>query len=262
MTTRKTTGKKALPQAQDSPDVANGSESEAERGEELAAKDLPQNPREEMTPRELRRESEEAELRQQDRNDDEPQAAHKDTAADRAAPLEKAAPRRTARKSAATQSIVKRPAKKAAKKAGRKRAAHTKPEEPTPETRYFSRDESWLRFNLRVLEEAQDEKNPLLERVKFLAITASNLDEFVEIRVAGILQRIEDGIALPQTPDEAGLTQQERLDHLSERMSEFVAEQYRCWNKQLLPAMAQAGIRILRWKEPRGPRARPHVLPG
>jgi polyphosphate kinase len=259
MTTRKTTGKKALPQAQDSPDVANGSESEAERGEELAAKDLPQNPREEMTPRELRRESEEAELRQQDRNDDEPQAAHKDTAADRAAPLEKAAPRRTARKSAATQSIVKRPAKKAAKKAGRKRAAHTKPEEPTPETRYFSRDESWLRFNLRVLEEAQDEKNPLLERVKFLAITASNLDEFVEIRVAGILQRIEDGIALPQTPDEAGLTQQERLDHLSERMSEFVAEQYRCWNKQLLPAMAQAGIRILRWKE-LSHEARAHAL--
>ena len=58
---------------------------------------------------------------------------------------------------------------------------------------FFSRDESWMRFNQRVLEEAQDESNPLLERVKFLAITASNLDEFVEIRVAGMLQRIEDG---------------------------------------------------------------------
>src|SRR6202522_3317836 len=61
------------------------------------------------------------------------------------------------------------------------------------ENLFFSRDESWMRFNERVLEEAQDETNPLLERVKFLAITASNLDEFVEIRVAGIMKRIEDG---------------------------------------------------------------------
>src|ERR1700691_4069950 len=62
---------------------------------------------------------------------------------------------------------------------------------------FFNRDDSWLRFNGRVLEEAQDESNPLLERVKFLAITASNLDEFIEIRVAGILQRIEDGYTEP-----------------------------------------------------------------
>src|ERR1700734_2896689 len=82
------------------------------------------------------------------------------------------------------------------------------------ENLFFSRDESWLRFNQRVLEEAQDETNPLLERVKFLAITASNHDEFVEIRVAGILQRIEDGYNLAQPPDEGGLTPQERLDGL------------------------------------------------
>jgi polyphosphate kinase len=58
---------------------------------------------------------------------------------------------------------------------------------------FLSRDESWLKFNRRVLEEAEDAANPLLERVKFLAITASNLDEFFEIRIAGVLQRIEDG---------------------------------------------------------------------
>jgi len=58
---------------------------------------------------------------------------------------------------------------------------------------YFNRHESWLAFNRRVLEEALDEGNPLLERVKFLAITASNLDEFVEVRVSGLLQQVEHG---------------------------------------------------------------------
>src|SRR5580693_9356349 len=115
------------------------------------------------------------------------------------------------------------------------------------ENLFFSRDESWMRFNQRVLEEAQDETNPLLERVKFLAITASNLDEFVEIRVAGFLQRIEDGYNLAQPPDEGGLTPQERLDGLMSRIHQFVEAQYRCWNEQLLPALQTARIRILRW---------------
>ena len=117
------------------------------------------------------------------------------------------------------------------------------------ENLFFSRDESWMRFNQRVLEEAQDETNPLLERVKFLAITASNLDEFVEIRVAGFLQRIEDGYNLALPPDEGGLTPQERLDELKERIHNFVDAQYRCWNEQLLPAMDKEKIRVLRWGE-------------
>jgi polyphosphate kinase len=106
-----------------------------------------------------------------------------------------------------------------------------------------------MRFNQRVLEEAQDETNPLLERVKFLAITASNLDEFVEIRVAGFLQRIEDGYNLAQPPDEGGLTPQERLDGLMERIHSFVAAQYKCLNEQLLPAMQTEKIRVLQWNE-------------
>lgn len=117
------------------------------------------------------------------------------------------------------------------------------------ESLFFSRDESWLRFNQRVLEEAQDATNPLLERVKFLAITASNLDEFVEIRVASSLQRIEDGYDLAQPPDEGGLRPQERLDRLSEQIDRFVEAQYKCWNEQLIPAMAVHGIRVLRWSE-------------
>ena len=114
-----------------------------------------------------------------------------------------------------------------------------------PSFRYFSRDESWLKFNERVLEEAEDEANPLLERVKFLAITASNLDEFVEIRVAGILQAIEDGV--DAGADERGRTLEDRQRRVSEAIAAFVDRQYRCWNTLLIPALAQAGVRVLAW---------------
>src|SRR3981189_1308613 len=136
-----------------------------------------------------------------------------------------------------------------AKRAARKKVATKKTAAKAVKTLFFSRDESWLRFNQRVLEEAQDATNPLLERVKFLAITASNLDEFVEIRVAGILQRIEEGYNQPQPLDEGGLTPQERLDRLSVRMASFVEAQYRCWNELLLPAMQQEKIRVLQWRQ-------------
>src|SRR6266436_9639301 len=98
---------------------------------------------------------------------------------------------------------------------------------------FINREASWLEFNRRVLQEAEDESNPLLERVKFLAITANNLDEFFEVNVAGLLQRIEDG--LPESgPD--GLTPVEERDLIREETHSFVDEQYRCWNQQLLPA--------------------------
>ncbi|HEY1963632.1 MAG TPA: polyphosphate kinase 1 [Acidobacteriaceae bacterium] len=137
----------------------------------------------------------------------------------------------------------------ATKRSSRKSNGAKKTSATTVANLFFSRDESWMRFNQRVLEEAQDETNPLLERVKFLAITASNLDEFVEIRVAGFLQRIEDGYNLPQPPDEGGLTPQERLDGLMEWIRLFVEAQYKCWNEQLLPAMQLEKIRVLRWSE-------------
>ena len=116
------------------------------------------------------------------------------------------------------------------------------------ESRFFDRDESWLKFDERVLEEAQDEANPLLERVKFLAITASNLDEFVEIRVAGILQQIEDGVVESNAIAEPG-TPISRLRVLAKSMAMLVEQQYRCWNEQLLPALGQAGIRMRCWTE-------------
>ncbi len=107
---------------------------------------------------------------------------------------------------------------------------------------YFNRHESWLAFNQRVLEEAQDESNPLLERVKFLAITASNLDEFVEVRVAGLLQEVEHGTELTG-PD--GLSPAAQLERLAKEIHSFVADQYACWNQKLLPALTREGIRIL-----------------
>jgi polyphosphate kinase len=107
---------------------------------------------------------------------------------------------------------------------------------------YINRDLSWLDFNRRVLEEAEDDSNPLLERVKFLSITASNLDEFVEVRVAGLLQQIEDGYT-EAGPE--GLTLIEQRDEITRQVHQFVADQYACWNDNLRPALAEHGIRVL-----------------
>src|SRR5579859_5389618 len=111
---------------------------------------------------------------------------------------------------------------------------------------FAGRDKSWMNFNRRVLEEASDDSNPILERVKFLAITGSNLDEYVEIRLAGLLQRTEDGHT---EPGYDGLPPQESLDVLTAEIQDFVAAQYSCWNEQLLPELRRHGIRILQWGE-------------
>src|SRR5271163_3790759 len=107
---------------------------------------------------------------------------------------------------------------------------------------YLNRHLEWLEFNRRVLEEARDIGNPLLERVKFLAITANNLDEFVEVRVASFLQRIEHG-SRQISPD--GLTVEQELEKVSAAMHVMVRDQYKCWNEELLPALAKVGIRVL-----------------
>ena len=107
---------------------------------------------------------------------------------------------------------------------------------------YLNRHIQWLAFNQRVLEEARDKGNPLLERVRFLAITANNLDEFVEIRVSAFLQKIEHG---SQSLSPGGLTPAEELERMSESMHRFVRDQYKCWNDELLPALAKHQIRVL-----------------
>jgi polyphosphate kinase len=107
---------------------------------------------------------------------------------------------------------------------------------------YINREASWLAFNRRVLEEAQDENNPLLERLKFLSITASNLDEFFEVRIAALVQQIEDGYT-EAGPD--GLTLLEERDLASQVIHEFVDDQYRSWNDKLRPSLKENGIRVL-----------------
>src|SRR5229473_1465041 len=106
---------------------------------------------------------------------------------------------------------------------------------------YINRDTSWLAFNRRVLEEAEDQGNPVLERLKFLAISANNLDEFFEIRVAAMMQQIEDGYN-EAGPD--GLTLADKRDTLARLTHKFVDDQYECWN-MLRPALAEHGIRVL-----------------
>ena len=120
---------------------------------------------------------------------------------------------------------------------------------------FNGRDFSWIQFNRRVLEEAEDATNPLLERVKFLAITANNLDEYVEVRQAGLMQRIEDGY---REPGYDGLRPEESLAVLTAEIHDFIQTQYRCWNLQLLPEMRKHGVRLLDWKE-LGDEARAHA---
>ena len=111
---------------------------------------------------------------------------------------------------------------------------------------FNGRDYSWMQFNRRVLEEAEDAANPLLERVKFLCITGNNLDEYVEVRQAGLMQRIEDGY---REPGFDGLRPDESLAVLTEEIHHFVAAQYHCWNQHLLPELRKQGIRLLVWDE-------------
>lgn len=108
---------------------------------------------------------------------------------------------------------------------------------------FFNRELSWLEFNQRVLDEALDPAVPLLERVKFLGITHSNLDEFFEVRVAGLKQQIESA-GVHRTPD--GLTASECLRVVTRRVRTLVREADRCWSEDLKPALESQGFGFLK----------------
>ena len=109
----------------------------------------------------------------------------------------------------------------------------------TPNTGLVNRELSWLEFNRRVLEEAQDPSVPLLERVKFLAIFSSNLDEFFMVRVAGLKRSIRAG-EVAAGPD--GATPAETLQAITRRIHELVVEQHRCFLEEIQPLLAAEGI--------------------
>ena len=115
-----------------------------------------------------------------------------------------------------------------------------------PADRYIDRELSWLAFNQRVLELAEDPAVPLLERSNFLAIFASNLDEFFMVRVAGLRRRIVTGLAVPTN---VGWAPTEVLAEIIRVAYELQLRHARCWSEQVQPALAEAGVRIARWKD-------------
>jgi polyphosphate kinase len=117
----------------------------------------------------------------------------------------------------------------------------TKTATRTGRTVFANREQSWLAFNRRVLDQARNPANPLLERVKFLAIVSSNLDEFFEIRVAGLMQQADSessGLSID------GLTPREQLRRVHKSVSELVADQYECWHRELVPQLDKVGIQF------------------
>ena len=111
---------------------------------------------------------------------------------------------------------------------------------------FTNRELSWLEFNQRILGEARDRKNPLFERMKFLSITASNLDEFFMVRIASLKDMVNAGY---QKKDIAGMTAQEQLRALNEKMQAFCEKQYTTYSRALLPKLSEEGLEIISFSE-------------
>jgi polyphosphate kinase len=120
------------------------------------------------------------------------------------------------------------------------------PDSGLPDGRFLDREESWLRFNQRVLELAEDPSTPLLERVRFLSIFASNLDEFFMVRVAGRIRRMATGLPVEGA---SGLSPEKILNNTLETARELSLRHAECFRNAVQPALAEHGIEVLRWKE-------------
>ena len=109
----------------------------------------------------------------------------------------------------------------------------------SPKFPYFNRELSWLAFNQRVLDQAKSTDYPLLERMKFLAFFSSNLDEFFEIRVSGLMQQVKSGV-IKMGPDSIGPKKQ--LQKVREIVNLLIVEQVTCWKTQIVPSLAENNI--------------------
>ena len=123
----------------------------------------------------------------------------------------------------------------------------TRARRPATEPRFLNRELSWLDFNERVLEMAEDASLPLLERLKFISIFASNLDEFYQVRVAGLQQQLAAGMAMARAAD--GLTTAEQLGRISERTTELAGRHARLFLDEIAPGLAASRVRIARWPD-------------
>ena len=122
----------------------------------------------------------------------------------------------------------------------------TKSETFTEPSLFINRELSLLDFQQRVLSEAQDKNNPLLERIKFLAIFGSNMDEFFMVRVSGIRKLVEANVTEISTD---GMTPREQLAAIRKRALELYSEAHRCYQRDLLPELEKTGIHILDYKK-------------
>ena len=120
------------------------------------------------------------------------------------------------------------------------------PDEHDDEVRYLNRELSWLDFNERVLALAEDDRVPLLERAKFLAIFSQNLDEFFQVRVAGLKEQVTAGIGTP-SPD--GRPPAQQLVEIRDRVEGLAQRQQHLFLDSVAPALAEVGIRLSRWDD-------------
>ena len=104
---------------------------------------------------------------------------------------------------------------------------------------YFNRELSWLAFNERVLDQAFSSKYPLLERIRFLSFVSSNLDQFYEIRVSGLMQKVDAGITRPSMD---GTSPQALLEEVRKRAQAMSQREYTCWRQELQPSLKREGV--------------------